>query len=286
MSTEPERPEDELRLIACALRERLLWQDACGAHGLPHAPPSEKKPEPVLAPPPMRPLVNPPPRAELEAPSRPPTEVVPVRAVYRPDRPVDQALSPQARTERLATVAQAASTCELCPLHRGRKNVVYGVGPVDADFMIVGEGPGAEEDVQGIPFVGKAGQLLDRMLAAMGYDRTQIYIGNVVKCRPPDNRTPDEDEMAACMPYLREQIELVRPKVLLAMGTTAVRGLLGVGGITRIRGRWKLYQGSIPVMPTFHPAYLLRNEAAKRDVWNDLKEVLRHLNREVPKRGQ
>jgi DNA polymerase len=92
--------------------------------------------------------------------------------------------------------------------------------------------------------------------------------------------------MAACLPYLREQIELVRPKVLLAMGTTAVRGLLGVGGITRIRGRWKLYQGNIPVMPTFHPAYLLRNEAAKRDVWNDLKEVLRHLNREVPTRGQ
>ncbi|PKN32245.1 MAG: hypothetical protein CVU63_19765 [Deltaproteobacteria bacterium HGW-Deltaproteobacteria-20] len=132
----------------------------------------------------------------------------------------------------------------------------------------------------------QAGQLLDRMLAAMGYDRTQVYIGNVVKCRPPDNRTPDEDEMAACLPYLREQIELVRPKVLLAMGTTAVRGLLGVGGITRIRGRWKLYQGNIPVMPTFHPAYLLRNEAAKRDVWNDLKEVLRHLNREVPTRGQ
>ncbi len=286
MSTEPERPEDELRLIASALRERLLWQEACGAHGLPAAPPSEDKIEPVHVPPTMRQQVEPPPRHELQAPAQRAAEVTPVRTAYRPDRPVDQTLSPQARTERLATVARTASTCELCPLHRGRKNVVYGVGPVDVDFMIVGEGPGAEEDVQGIPFVGKAGQLLDRMLAAMGYDRSQIYIGNVVKCRPPDNRTPDEDEMAACLPYLREQIELVRPKVLLAMGTTAVRGLLGVGGITRIRGRWKLYQGNIPVMPTFHPAYLLRNEAAKRDVWNDLKEVLRHLNREVPKRGQ
>jgi DNA polymerase len=153
------------------------------------------------------------------------------------------------------------------------------MGPVDVDIMIVGEGPGAEEDRLGIPFVGKAGQLLDRMLAAIGYQRNQVYIGNVIKCRPPNNRTPEQSEIDACMPYLHEQIELVRPKVILAMGTTAIRGLLGIGGITRMRGRWKLYQAEIPVMPTFHPAYLLRNESAKRDVWNDLKAVVKYLNR-------
>jgi DNA polymerase len=161
---------------------------------------------------------------------------------------------------------------------------VYGTGAIDVDIMIVGEGPGVEEDLQGIPFVGKAGQLLDKMLAAMGYARSQVYIGNVVKCRPPNNRVPEDDEIGACMPYLREQVELVQPKVMVAMGGTAVRGLFGLGGITRVRGRWKLYQGKIPVMPTFHPAYLLRNESAKREVWDDLKQVLRHLNREVPKR--
>lgn len=280
MSTEPERPEDELRFVVGALREHLVWQDACGAHGLPRAHKAVQGTEPEAS------EAAEDSQPSWQARSSQPQTVSQSQQTSQPRPPVVR-LAPKPaedRTKRLEVVGQEAKSCERCPLHKGRRNVVYGTGPVDADIMIVGEGPGAEEDVQGIPFVGKAGQLLDRMLGAMGYDRTQVYIGNVVKCRPPENRTPVPEEMEACMPYLREQIELVRPKVILAMGTTAVRGLLGIGGITRIRGRWKLYQAEIPVMPTFHPAYLLRNEAAKRDVWNDLKAVLKHLNREVPKR--
>jgi DNA polymerase len=147
----------------------------------------------------------------------------------------------------------------------------------------VGEGPGADEDDQGFPFVGKAGQLLDRMIAAMGFGRDEVYVCNIVKCRPPKNRKPEPDEMASCRPYLARQLELIQPKVIVALGATAVEGLLGIsGGITRLRGNWRVYGGRIAVMPTFHPAYLLRTPEAKRDVWNDLKEVLKHLGRPVP----
>jgi DNA polymerase len=149
--------------------------------------------------------------------------------------------------------------------------------------MFVGEGPGADEDAQGLPFVGKAGQLLDRMIKAMGFDPAEVYICNIVKCRPPENRTPEPDEMTACIPYLHEQIALVQPKCMVALGGTAAKGLLGTTeGITRLRGRWKLYRASIPVMPTFHPSYLLRKEDAKREVWSDLKEVLKNLGRPLP----
>jgi DNA polymerase len=147
----------------------------------------------------------------------------------------------------------------------------------------VGEGPGADEDAQGFPFVGKAGQLLDKMIAAMGLGRDEVYVCNIVKCRPPDNRKPEPAEMAACTPYLKEQLELVAPEVIVALGATAVQGLFGTTeGITRMRGRWKLYGGRIPVMPTFHPAYLLRTPAAKREVWDDLQAVLRQMGRTLP----
>jgi len=150
----------------------------------------------------------------------------------------------------------------------------------------VGEGPGADEDAQGFPFVGKAGQLLDRMIEAMGFSRDDVYVCNIVKCRPPDNRKPETDEMKECMPYLTEQLLLIEPQVIVALGATAVQGLLGVtGGITRLRGSWRLYQGKIPVMPTFHPAYLLRTPSAKREVWEDLQAVLRQMGRPVPGRS-
>jgi DNA polymerase len=150
----------------------------------------------------------------------------------------------------------------------------------------VGEGPGVDEDLQGEPFVGKAGQLLDKMIEAMGLSRDEVYVCNVVKCRPPNNRKPELDEMVACRGYLEEQLSLVAPKVIVALGATAVQGLLGTtGGITRLRGNWRLYKGEIAVMPTFHPAYLLRTPRAKREVWDDLKEVLRHMGRPVPSRS-
>ena len=184
---------------------------------------------------------------------------------------------------RLVVLAKELSSCTRCRLHEARTQTVFARGSGSSGLCFVGEGPGADEDEQGYPFVGKAGQLLDRMIEAMGFSRDEVYVCNIVKCRPPKNRKPEPDEMAACRPYLAEQIELVNPEVMVALGATAVEGLLGIGGgITRLRGKWRLYQGRIAVMPTFHPAYLLRTPEAKRDVWNDLQEVLRHMGRAVP----
>jgi uracil-DNA glycosylase family 4 len=185
--------------------------------------------------------------------------------------------------ERLLALARDVSTCTKCVLHAKRTQTAFGRGNPAAELCFVGEGPGADEDEQGLPFVGKAGQLLDRMIAAMGFDRDDVYVCNIVKCRPPENRKPEPDEMAACTPYLRTQLELVAPKVIVALGATAVEGLVGAngGGITRLRGQWKLYR-TIPVMPTFHPAYLLRNPLAKREVWADLQSVLKQLGRVLP----
>jgi DNA polymerase len=166
--------------------------------------------------------------------------------------------------------------CLACPLGAGRIRFVFGEGSPTARMMFIGEGPGRDEDLQGRPFVGKAGELLDRMIAAIGYRRGDVYITNVVKCRPPDNRTPTLQESQRCLPYLKRQIELVRPKVIVTLGATPLRELLGVQtGITRIRGQWQRLDmlGGIPAMPTFHPAYVLRQytEDVRRAVWEDLK---------------
>ena len=183
-------------------------------------------------------------------------------------------------------LTQEVSGCTLCSLHTDRTQTVFARGNPAAELMFVGEGPGAEEDRQGLPFVGAAGQLLDKMIVAMGYQPSDVYIANIVKCRPPGNRKPTEDEATACTPYLREQIELVSPKVIVALGATGVQGLLGARvGITRMRGTWKTYRGRIPLMPTFHPAYLLRSPEKKRDVWNDLQEVMRKLSKTPPGRA-
>jgi DNA polymerase len=187
---------------------------------------------------------------------------------------------------RLVELASEVRACTKCTLHAARTQTVFARGSADAELCFVGEGPGADEDRQGFPFVGKAGQLLDRMIGAMGFQRDDVYVCNIVKCRPPENRKPEPDEMAACKPYLREQLEIVAPKVIVALGATAVEGLIGMsGGITRLRGQWKLYR-TIPVMPTFHPAYLLRNPAAKREVWADLQAVLKQLGRPLPPAGR
>jgi len=192
------------------------------------------------------------------------------------------------RRARLTVLAEQVAACTKCELHKTRTQTVFFRGNPDAELCFVGEGPGADEDAQGEPFVGKAGQLLDKMIAGMGLDRDRdVYVANIVKCRPPGNRTPDPREMASCMPYLTEQLELIRPKAIVALGSTALRGLLGPGdGITKARGTWKLYRGTIPVMPTFHPAYVLRTptQEVKGQVWNDLKLVLKQLGRELPKR--
>ncbi len=168
--------------------------------------------------------------------------------------------------------------CRRCPLHEGRRKIVFGVGNARARLFFVGEGPGADEDRQGEPFVGRAGQLLDRIIAAMGLEREEVYIANVVKCRPPGNRAPLPDESARCLPFLERQIEIVAPEVIVTLGRVALEGLLGesVGGITRVRGTFRQYRG-IPLMPTFHPAYLLRSPEKKRPVWEDMQAVMSRL---------
>jgi DNA polymerase len=196
------------------------------------------------------------------------------------------ALSPEAKAAAFAELRQRASVCVKCPnLASSRKNVVFGVGSIDAQVIFVGEAPGADEDQQGEPFVGKAGQLLTKIIQTMGLQRGDVYIANILKCRPDTpgqsagNRKPTPEEMQTCIPYLHEQIDLIRPKVLVALGGTAVEGLLGkTVGITKLRGNWQTYRG-IPLMPTYHPAYLLRNQALseKRRVWEDMLQVMEKL---------
>jgi DNA polymerase len=187
--------------------------------------------------------------------------------------------------DSLEAIAGQIAQCCNCPLCQDRNRTVPGEGnEKEPDIMFVGEGPGADEDAQGRPFVGKAGQLLDKMILAMGYQREEVYIANVVKCRPPNNRKPQREEMEMCLPYLRQQIRLIRPKVIVGLGGTAMEGLLGKPvGITRMRGIWQAYEG-IKLMPTFHPSYLLRDPAKKKDAWLDLQAVLSELGKEPPPR--
>ena len=195
-------------------------------------------------------------------------------------------LSSPEKVSAFAALRERALACVKCPhLASSRKTVVFGVGSIDAQIMFVGEAPGADEDEQGEPFVGKAGQLLTKIIQATGLSRADVYIANILKCRPATpgqsagNRKPTSDEMATCIPYLHEQIDLIRPRVIVALGATAVEGLLGKTlGITKLRGTWKTYRGT-PLMPTYHPAYLLRNQAMseKRKVWEDMLAVMEKL---------
>jgi DNA polymerase len=174
-------------------------------------------------------------------------------------------------------VAAAASTCTLCRLAGTRTQVVFGTGARNAELMFVGEAPGHDEDVKGEPFVGKAGQLLTDIIKAMKLTREQVYITNVIKCRPPENRNPEPDELAACRPYIEQQIAMIQPKVIVTLGRFALQSLTETSyAITAVRGQWLDYNG-IKVMPTYHPAYLLRTPSAKKDVWNDMKKVMAEL---------
>jgi uracil-DNA glycosylase len=291
----------ELHAITAALRVYTERLAATGATGLPPAsqeliaeraaavgaesaaavadeprPPARPPPEPQA-----RAYSAPvPPAATAPASAAPPARPS-VAPPVAPAVPVDL----EARKTRLRVLETEVKGCTRCGLHAARTQTVFARGNGTSGLCFIGEGPGADEDAQGFPFVGKAGQLLDRMIAAMGFERDDVYVANIVKCRPPNNRKPEIDEMAACMPYLAEQLELLDPQVIVALGATAVQGLLGTSeGITRMRGRWRLYKGRIAVMPTFHPAYLLRTPAAKREVWEDLQAVLRQMGRPIPAR--
>ncbi|HYN22202.1 MAG TPA: uracil-DNA glycosylase [Thermoanaerobaculia bacterium] len=178
-----------------------------------------------------------------------------------------------ARAAELAAVGATAAACTRCRLAQGRNKVVFGSGNPDADLMFIGEAPGAEEDRQGLPFVGAAGELLTRILAAIETRREDVYIANILKCRPPGNRDPQPDEVSACRGYLERQIELIRPKIIVALGRIAAQTLLGNDTpIGRMRGQWYKIMG-VPTMVTYHPAALLRNQALKRPTWEDMQQV-------------
>ncbi len=209
----------------------------------------------------------------------PPVERAPVRA----DESAVTAAGDSGSSGQILAILkdEIGPACDRCKLHTlGRKQVVFGVGNPDADLMFVGEAPGADEDQQGEPFVGRAGQLLTKIIEAIGLQRGDVYIANVIKCRPPGNRNPEPDEVERCQPFLFRQIDAIKPKVIVALGKFAAQCLLQTSDpITRLRGRSYNYRGAT-LIPTFHPAYLLRNPSSKREVWEDMKKVRAILNDE------
>lgn len=232
---------DELREIAQELRRHLAWQESDGTRLILKEPTRISFPE----------------KSEQVAPQ----------------------VKPQTPVGTLEQVRSELGDCQRCKLCSGRQNIVFGSGNPRAELVFVGEGPGEEEDKQGLPFVGAAGQLLTKMIEAMQLSRDAVYICNVVKCRPPENRNPAPDEIAACEPFLRAQLQAIAPKVIVALGKFAAQTLLReTTAITRLRGQWRAYEG-IPLMPTFHPAYLLRVPEEKKKAWMDLQEVMKKLGR-------
>jgi uracil-DNA glycosylase family 4 len=307
----------ELREVLEDLRRHLLWQEEGGrvlqvdarlaaelrGGGIPRpavmqraqqtpvqaqAPQAQpRQPQPPFWSPVAREQQEPAARRPLPREAPPPRESRPA-PVARPAVPESRMESPQLEESERPTLDQIRrelGDCQRCKLCTGRKNIVFGVGNPRAELVFVGEGPGAEEDVQGVPFVGAAGQLLTKMIEAMGFQRDEVFICNVVKCRPPGNRNPEPDEVKACEPFLREQLKAVEPKAIVALGKFAAQTLLRDGtAITRMRGQWREYEG-IRLMPTFHPAYLLRQPAEKRKVWEDLQQVMKLFGKQPGKRG-
>ena len=251
-------------------------------------PPPPRVETPVAKPPPARARAAEPEPAAPEALALP----LPGAAAAPASLP---AMSPEAKAAAFDDLRRRALSCVKCAhLAASRRNVAFGVGDINAQLMFIGEAPGADEDEQGEPFVGVAGQLLTKIIQAMGLTRDSVYIANILKCRPDTpgqatgNRKPTPAEMQTCIPYLHEQIDLIRPRVIVALGATAVEGLLGKTiGITRLRGQWRTYRG-IPLMPTYHPAYLLRNQALaeKRRVWEDMLQVMQKLEMPISRKQQ
>jgi uracil-DNA glycosylase family 4 len=271
---QPPSPHDELRLLTSHLRAYLEALHTWGVHHVAvDRPPKASRPEPSVP----QPLLPPEPsQAQAGADSSPMPSAdspQPTQEKLLPSQPSPDLLARLSLTELEAVAKQ----CTACRLHRGRTHVVFGVGNPQADLMFVGEAPGRDEDLQGEPFVGRAGQLLTRIIEAIGMKRQDVYIANVIKCRPPNNRNPEADEIARCEPYLIRQIALVKPRLIVALGTFAAQTLLKTKlPISQLRGRFHIYQG-VRVMPTFHPAFLLRNPERKRAVWEDMQAVQREL---------
>jgi uracil-DNA glycosylase len=279
-------------LAAEAVRH-LAWMEQAGVRELPPPPLME----PPAAPPSSRPVEGPAAEGAIEphgqVDARPPDarpgdtpratgSIVQPSASAAPS--ADGRAPKGCGSPGLLAIRSDLGDCTRCKLSRGRHHLVFGVGNPAAELVFVGEGPGEDEDLQGEPFVGRAGQLLTRMIEAMGFARADVYIANVVKCRPPGNRNPEPDEIAACEPFLRAQLAAIAPRVIVALGKFAAQTLLrDPTPISRLRGRWFTYQG-VRLLPTFHPAYLLRSPDEKRKAWDDLQLVMRELGKPLPQR--
>lgn len=279
----PIDPRRELASLAQALRGQLELLGDAGVAVLPNAPTKPRAPVATAAPP-------------LPIATQPAASIT-RSSVTSDERPAPVTASAGPHTgfppgpEALEAVRLDLGDCTRCKLHAHRTKLVFGVGNPKADILFVGEGPGEDEDKRGEPFVGRAGQLLTRIIEdGMGLRRADVYICNIVKCRPPQNREPEADEIATCLPFLERQIAAVAPKVIVTLGRPSTSTLLGKPvAITKLRGKWHEYRG-VPLMPTYHPAYVLRQYTAevRRHVWEDMKEVLRRVGREPPppRRGQ
>ncbi|MFL5351308.1 uracil-DNA glycosylase [Archangium sp.] len=324
MSEAPETSQ-ELSEVLEDLRRHLLWQEEDGGRVLQvdarlaaelrgsalraqmaRAPAAKAAPAPAASPPAAAPAAAAPAArpmassAPAPAPERPLAARAPQQMPARREAPPESLIEvpPRVRPsagplpgvvdgERpmLDDIRRELGDCRRCKLCDGRKNIVFGSGNPRAELVFVGEGPGADEDAQGVPFVGAAGQLLTKMIEAMGFRRDDVYICNVVKCRPPNNRNPEPDEVAACEPFLRAQLQALQPKAIVALGKFAAQTLLRDSTpITKMRGNWREYEG-VKLMPTFHPAYLLRQPAEKKKAWEDLQQVMKFFGRQPGQRG-
>jgi uracil-DNA glycosylase family 4 len=266
-------PRDELRLLTNGLR---AYVEALRLWGVQHLPaeqvPAPNSPDRRLA----QALHPPEPPPAPSGAGRPSDLSLSSPDVQGRHLPLELALDPLSHLS-LPELEAVAKRCTACRLQHGRTHVVFGVGNPHAELMFAGEAPGRDEDLQGEPFVGRAGQLLTRIIEAIGMKRQDVYIANVIKCRPPNNRNPEADEIAHCEPYLIRQIALVQPRLIVALGTFAAQTLLKTKlPISQLRGRFHTYQG-VKLMPTFHPAFLLRNPERKRAVWEDMQMVQREL---------
>ena len=277
-----ESSQSDRQSVARQVRQHLESMKRAGVEFLPAA-----APLPVAAPPPSAapvpvnaPAIQPATPVEAASPV-----VAPVALFQEPTivAAAEEALNPEQRRHDLTVLAERVKSCTRCDeLVANRSRTVFGVGPINPELCFIGEAPGMDEDRQGEPFVGAAGQLLNRIIAACGMKREEVYIANICKCRPPKNRTPLPQEAANCREYLDHQLELVKPKFICTLGACATQNLLQTTiGIMKLRGSWREYRG-IPVMCTLHPSYLLRVPEAKKDVWDDMKKLLQRMGRPVP----
>jgi len=273
------RIEERLRYYE-DLGIRLFYRDRLGSANLsaspaaaaPFAPVTNLAKESSLA------------KPKIEVPKPMPVAAPRLEPVFAPSGPSLFEAVDRVQGDTLPRIREDLGDCTRCKLHKGRHKLVFGDGSATAQLVFVGEGPGADEDAQGLPFVGRAGKLLTQMIEAMGLQRTDVYICNVVKCRPPENRTPEPDEVAMCSPYLLRQIDAINPKVLVCLGAVAAKTLLETNrGITQFRGQWLEWRGR-KLIATYHPAYLLRNPNAKGEVWKDLQKVMAELGLQTPKK--